>query len=202
METLLIIIGIISISLTPLIIMWVVDSVDGFTPTFTPTHIIEMDGRLFEKDNIHGGLKEMNKQKTIKYLVQQVTELKRELKYVEHKNDKPEIEKVCSWCAGDNYICEFSIIYPNHKERRIDKVDLGTYRIGTCGTYGNNVEIVQETDEYIYVEFKHNVVPYDSIIKRINKKDGEIAEFNTIEFQHVQSCETKKRGRPRKNKEK
>lgn len=196
MEALVVIIGIISISLVPIIIWYVVENVNGFNPT----HIIEMDGRLFEKDSIHGGLREMNKQKTIKYLVQQVKELKQELEYVEHKNDKAELKSMYEYVGCMTY----SVKYPNHIERKLVEINLGTYRVGLYIPNTNKIKIVKETDDDIYVLFQDD---FKKFIKKVHKSDGKVIEIEESELTMIKWClideiPTNKVGRPRKNKEK
>lgn len=196
MDAFVTIIGIISISFVPLIIWWVVDSVDGFNPASVKE---ENDG-LYEYDDIHGGRRKMNKQKQINYLLQQVKDLKQELEYVEHKNDKAKLITTYEFVGYANY----SVKYPNHIERKLVEINLGTYRLSLYIPSTNKVEIVKETDDDIYVLFQDD---FSKVVRKIHKNNGKVTEIEEKELNMIKLClidemPAKKRGRPRKNKEK
>lgn len=159
-------------------------------------------------DEIHDRRRKMNKRERIEQLEEQVENLEeqvenleRELKYVEHKNDKAKIETEnhCTSCFCKEE--DFYLIYPEHNNRKIEKIHLGLFMVGLTQTYANNVKILKETDNDIYIEFKNNVVPYDSIIKRVHRINGNVTEIDTKDFETLKELfETKPKKSNKKEK--
>ena len=157
----------------------------------------KQNDEFYIEDKIHDRRRKMKKGEQINYLLQQIKELKKELEYVEHKNDKARIETETMFYSTFDKEEQFYLIYPEHYNRKIQKINIGLYFVGLTQTYANNVKILKETHDDIYVEFKNNVVPYDSIIKKIHKINGNITEMDAQNFETLKELfETK----PKKSK--